>query len=692
VVVAESLLLISLGPVQGFIAAGRRGQDLWAGSQLLSDLSRSVAESLEGRPGTTLIFPGGLGSRAVGADPDDRPSVANKILAVVATEAVATAAEAAIKAAEDHLEARFNDLFRVRTATSQSDFDKELHVARAKKQILGDPKQNNGMFEVFWVALPLAERTYGETREHLERLLAARKNTRSWGPVTWGERVPKSPIDGERETVVKEHVFDRYRRADEFGSEANQQAALESLRKRLGIEPEETLDGPGMLKRLWQVRNRSDSEEGDAPPKIHGTAHMAASPVLQRIERIGDRAHEAVQSYLEALKAERVDVRRELKIRVQPADGTFTARIRPEWGGEPSHEAPMEVPRAFALKADVGHDGIFLFEGRLASLANLDEGPARDAFLERAGAALRMCLRALGLSSEGPTPYYALLQADGDSMGKALDHLADWGIKEHRRFSDTLEADFAQKCRAQIARHGGSLIYAGGDDVLALLPLHTLLDAIDDLRALFATAIDRSLPKDFPKRPDVTRPTLSVGVAICHHLDPMSNARELARRAEVLAKDSGRNRLALVMDKRSGSTISICDAFDGEANTFTRRLRTWIHLLDRGHLPDGVAFELEELVRPFELRSPGTHPAAGDRNAAIRALVERTLSRKQPKDQPALGEQVRTAMAGVLGGETGPKPDALQATLQLRREIQVARLLLRALTDARAPKQGDQPT
>ena len=50
------LLLITIGPVQDFIAQARRTRDLWYGSHLLSELSRNVARSLA-IGGAKLIFP-----------------------------------------------------------------------------------------------------------------------------------------------------------------------------------------------------------------------------------------------------------------------------------------------------------------------------------------------------------------------------------------------------------------------------------------------------------------------------------------------------------------------------------------------------------------------------------------------------------------------------------------------------------
>ena len=64
------LLVISVGPVQEFIAAARRTRDLWFGSRLLSEISRAVAKSVESQGGK-LIFPASL----------DAENVANVILA-----------------------------------------------------------------------------------------------------------------------------------------------------------------------------------------------------------------------------------------------------------------------------------------------------------------------------------------------------------------------------------------------------------------------------------------------------------------------------------------------------------------------------------------------------------------------------------------------------------------------------------
>src|SRR5690349_13716188 len=54
---AKYLFLFTIGPVQDFIAAARRTRDLWAGSQLLSELSRTAAKALRDDYDAQLIFP-----------------------------------------------------------------------------------------------------------------------------------------------------------------------------------------------------------------------------------------------------------------------------------------------------------------------------------------------------------------------------------------------------------------------------------------------------------------------------------------------------------------------------------------------------------------------------------------------------------------------------------------------------------
>ena len=50
-----SLVALSVGPIQEFIAAARRTRDLFAGSKLLSELSKAAAKGLSDARGITIF-------------------------------------------------------------------------------------------------------------------------------------------------------------------------------------------------------------------------------------------------------------------------------------------------------------------------------------------------------------------------------------------------------------------------------------------------------------------------------------------------------------------------------------------------------------------------------------------------------------------------------------------------------------
>ena len=84
---SQHLLIISIGPVQEFIASARRSRDLWFGSWLLSELSKAAALRIVNQHQndlSCLIFPAAenLGDLQEGSN----FNVVNKIVALVAQD------------------------------------------------------------------------------------------------------------------------------------------------------------------------------------------------------------------------------------------------------------------------------------------------------------------------------------------------------------------------------------------------------------------------------------------------------------------------------------------------------------------------------------------------------------------------------------------------------------------------------
>jgi len=203
--------------------------------------------------------------------------------------------------------------------------------------------------------------------------------------------------------------------------------------------------------------------------------------------------------------------------------------------------------------AALPYDAQMLYDFRLenALSAKGDEAlaPDEDGMLRN----LREVMRGL---PGAPVPYAAILKADGDHMGEILSRAdsADRSREVSRRLHD-----FACEVRQRVRDHRGHAIYAGGDDVLALVPL---TDAVPCARAL-ADAFRNALApvaNALSLKPNC-RPTLSVGLGIGHLMEPLGALRARANRAEKLAKGDGlgddktRNALAIILGIRSGGEL-----------------------------------------------------------------------------------------------------------------------------------------
>lgn len=137
------------------------------------------------------------------------------------------------------------------------------------------------------------------------------------------------------------------------------------------------------------------------------------------------------------------------------------------------------------------------------------------------------------------SPFYALLRMDGDNIGKELQHA------DRREKVSAALTGFTADAAKILSQHYGLPIYVGGDDVLALLPLHKALLAADKLRRVFVSHMIIN---------DCDTPTLSAGMVFAHYTTPLGTVLDLSKELlEVEAKaNNDRNSLALALLKGSG--------------------------------------------------------------------------------------------------------------------------------------------
>jgi CRISPR-associated protein Cmr2 len=354
-----------------------------------------------------------------------------------------------------------------------------------------------------------------------------------------------------------------------------------------------------------------------------------------------------------------------------------------------------EVPPGRGDKITGKTDGSVFYEGRLLEAleeAGLDAGPQdnnpdplKKGPVGRAKEALQSFLREVRPRLGEPIPYYAILLADGDRMGKVLSETNDF--EKHRRISDDLE-HFASSTRATVEKHEGALIYAGGDDVMALLPLHTVLACAAQMAGDFAVAMKAYTITEGEEGKDKREcsPTLSTGVAIVHHLLPLDEALALVRRTEKVAKGvPGKNALAVVVKKRGGEAVQV----SGSWGEIDRRLEELVNLHRTGAISTKAQYELMDLDTRLgdtlrkadaarllaEKRGDTSRPDESSRKqleslrAVLQAEARRIVARKQGEDGAALTEETKKQLE-TLGVFADPG--------RLGRELYVAHLLAQA--------------
>jgi CRISPR-associated protein Cmr2 len=269
-----------------------------------------------------------------------------------------------------------------------------------------------------------------------------------------------------------------------------------------------------------------------------------------------------------------------------------------------------------------------------------DDWEARSALVE-----LRQVLKSLPKDVGAPVPYAVILKADGDRMGALLQEARTAG--DSRSISRALHG-FADAVRAIVRQYHGHAIYAGGDDVLALLPLPDAVPCAKALAKAFAEAL-RRVAADLELEPS-KYPTLSVGLSIGHLMEPLGSLRARANRAERLAKGDDkpkpRNALAILLGIRSGAELEWRANWDEPASMEV--LFTLTAAYRDGVLPSRVAYDLRAIDRRLAwLRKEKSPEAAGMRVAEVMRMLDRA---RIEGGTPELAETTRTLIADRARG------------------------------------------
>src|SRR5260221_1315569 len=190
-------------------------------------------------------------------NPGSELNVANKILAIIEGEPEELGKKIYTAIIEQLREIRDNAYKQIRDSSWEGS-DKEK-IANA---------QVDDLVEYYCAAVEYDGFNYAEKREKLERLMAARKNTRNFQRVKWGSQQPKSSIDGQLESVIPEYKY------APRNDSPDEKAKI--LHDQYGAGSAERLSGVDLLKRRGETKPISF---------FPSTSHIATIPFLDRLNQ-----------------------------------------------------------------------------------------------------------------------------------------------------------------------------------------------------------------------------------------------------------------------------------------------------------------------------------------------------------------------------------------------------------------------
>jgi CRISPR-associated protein Cmr2 len=476
-----------------------------------------------------------------------------------------------------------------------------------------------------WFYRPNPGTLYPALHELLERALAAVKSARPFGPMK--EEGWRCALTGEGEWITT----DREQLATSYRRQTDTVWAKVAQRRPSWVKAGEHLSALPMLKRLWPTlyvdEVRGFIKGGGIDRFVVSTHTMAVASAIERAIDTGKTPDD------DMAQGEPVALPRRLD-----------ARLR----GSPAAEAWRRVPGW--LEAEIDRD---------------EEGAAETA--------RKRLEKVLGAR---PDTYYGLLLMDGDDMGAWLSAGAQKTLPVASSFHPTIRqrlevrfggdpkfAEYARTPRAanpawhmaisdalnQFAlhlvpeiverRHLGRVIYAGGDDVLAMLAASDLLAAAAGLRAAYSGASPDDAGAQAVEGGRLARlengwasfhgrvlrlmgerATASAGLAIAHHQAPLGAVMRELRAAEKRAKAlAGKDAWSLAVLKRGGGALYVTAKW-GEPLRLFGALRD---LLARDDVSRRAAFHVSEWL----------HDVPADQRDMVEAMLVYQMQRQCASDE-----------------------------------------------------------
>lgn len=508
-------LHFTIGPVQGFVSQARRTRDFWTGSFILSWLAGVAMASIV-RGGGSIVIPASdpsvLDAITVGTDnPPAHGVLPNRFVAALAAAQDPAVIERDVRdawsALADHVWAEdLGPLFGDESTTRRI-WDRQVA----------------GLWEIAWV---ITEAT------HQSAALDQRKNWRTHRP-------PDEP-------GVKCMVMDGWQELSGAAAPGHDAGAFwKSIREKVRTAKSDLREGEYLCAPAWIKRRFARHFDGLKSATRSGL-NLKGWPVKTGVPSV---SYIAAARWLAGVIEHEPD---ETQSRLHDAARTLTEEYG-EWATNLRcvRNALEARQRTGRTNVPLGKlDGQVFYEDALRN-RRLYEPEIAENMLD----ALARISRARGK----PPEFYAVLAMDGDGLGAKLSLRGAPG-----EISKAL-AGFTKDAPGIVDKHSGVVVYAGGDDLVALLGAQDALACAAEVRKKYVEVFQ-------PVREDF-RSTISAAILYVHLKRPLTRVMTDAHRLlEDVAKErTGRDAVAVAVVKPGGMHLEWSKKWDDALDRSTGR-------------------------------------------------------------------------------------------------------------------------
>jgi CRISPR-associated protein Cmr2 len=223
------------------------------------------------------------------------------------------------------------------------------------------------------------------------------------------------------------------------------------------------------------------------------------------------------------------------------------------------------------------------------------------------------------LLSKPSKNYFAIIISDGDSIG-------DWlGLNSkirreklekafHETFSKAL-SNYAREIKSLESKEkfGLKIVYAGGDDVLAVADLREFLDFAEKLNPTFKNKVGKDA-------------SVSAGIVIGHQKDNLAYLLNEARKAEKKAKSvEGKSAFCITVIPRGGGPVSFWAKWE-----FLNLFKDTIEYFEKEIIGNRTVYDIKEIAGKLEASKEKPMEIV---LALLRGMLKRRVDENKLKEQ-----------------------------------------------------------